>query len=127
MMKTAYYKYRPLYLVGTDGKRQPHPFTRLIFENAEIFYSTPKDFNDPFDCNLRLHTNGSTDAEWESYFNKLVTLDPSQEAVLQRAKSEKWWETKPEIKANLGLSQHRIHYEESSVFCLSKKANFLLR
>ena len=124
-MKTAYYKYRPLHLFETSGSRQPHPFTKSIFEKAEIFYSAPKDFNDPFDCNLRLHTDGSTDAQWEAYFDKLIpsALNASEIATIQQAKAGKWWVTKPEIKANLGLEQHRIHYEESSVFCLSKKAN----
>jgi|GEM_PF-2568870 len=124
-MKTAYYKYRPLHIIGTNGSRQPHPFTKSIFEKAEIFYSAPKHFNDPFDCNLRLHTNGSTDAHWEAYFDKLIplALDASEAASIQRAKFEKWWNTKAGIKANLGLDQHRTHFEESSVFCLSKKGN----
>ena len=76
-MKPAYYKYRPLYQISANGKPEPHPFTRSIFEKAEIYYSAPKDFNDPFDCNLRLHTNGSTNAQWEAYFDKLIAQEPS--------------------------------------------------
>ncbi|ACD91483.1 hypothetical protein Clim_2463 [Chlorobium limicola DSM 245] len=122
-MKTLYYKYRPLYQLRPDGTREQHPFTQSIFTKGEIYYSAPKDFNDPFDCNLRIHTDGSTDADWEAYFDKLVVQDPSKKDYILQAKAEQWWNTKPEITADFGLNQHRIHYAESSVFCFSKKSN----
>lgn len=112
-MKKTYYKYRSL----------QSPFTKSIFEKAEIFYAAPKDFNDPFDCNLRVHTNGSTDQDWEEYFDKLIALDPSATAALQQAKREKWWNTQPGFKDSLGKAQHQKHYEQSSVFCFAKKGN----
>ena len=71
-MKNLYYKYRHLYHIGAKGSSEPHPFTQSIFENAEIYYAKPKDFNDPFDCNLKLHVKGSSDEDWEGYFNKLA-------------------------------------------------------
>jgi hypothetical protein len=49
-MKNAYYKYRPLYQIGTNGHQEAHPFTKSIFQKAELWYSAPTDFNDPFDC-----------------------------------------------------------------------------
>ena len=121
--KERYFKYRPLYQIGVGGGREPHPFTLSIFQRAELFYAAPKDFNDPFDCILRLHANGCTDAEWEAYFDRLIAPNPSNKPVLERAKTGRCWKTKPELKARLGLEQHRNHYEESSVLCLSKKAN----
>lgn len=112
-MKNTYYKYRSL----------QSPFTKSIFEKAEIYYAAPKDFNDPFDCNLRIHTNGSTDQDWETYFDKLMVQDPSAIQFLQQARREKWWNTKPGFKESLGREQHKKHYEKSSVFCFSKKNN----
>ncbi len=121
--KKQYYKYRPLYQVGAGGVREPHPFTMSLFKRAEIFFAAPKDFNDPFDCNLRLHANGCTDAEWVAYFDSLIAQYPANKPVLEQAKAGKYWITKPEIKESLGLNQHRNHNENSSVFCLSKNAN----
>ena len=122
-MRTSYYKYRPLHQIGTSGALEPHPFTRSLFEKAEIYYSAPKDFNDPFDCNLRIHTNGSTDEEWEIYLDRLIAMTPAKADVLRHVKSEKWWNTKPEIKADLGREQQYENYNNSSVFCLAKKGN----
>ena len=64
-MKRKYYKYRSLYQATATG-REVNPFTRAIFEKAEVYYATPQACNDPFDCNLRLHVKDSTDQEWES-------------------------------------------------------------
>jgi hypothetical protein len=50
-----YFKYRSL----TD------PHTEDIFEKRELWYSAPKDFNDPFDCNLPLNCDGLSDKEIE--------------------------------------------------------------
>ncbi len=49
----SYFKYRSL----SDD------YTEAIFEKRELWYSAPKDFNDPFDCNLQLNDDGSSDSE----------------------------------------------------------------
>lgn len=49
----SYFKYRSL--------RDPR--TKEIFEKRELWYSAPKDFNDPFDCNLQMNSDGSSDSE----------------------------------------------------------------
>jgi hypothetical protein len=45
-----YFKYRSL----------TAPYTKEIFEKRELWYSAPKDFNDPFDCNLPLNCDDSS-------------------------------------------------------------------
>lgn len=122
-MKTAYYKYRPLYHIGAKGILEPHPFTQSIFEKAEIYYSAPKNFNDPFDCHLKLHVDDSTDAEWERYYDLLGIQYPDQRAIIEAIKSNKRWRTDPRLAEGIGKDKQREIYEESSVFCLSKKCN----
>ena len=119
--KNAYYKYRPLYQWGSVG-REPHPFTRSLIKDAEIFYSAPKDFNDPFDCNLRIHVNDSTDADWERYCDQLSAENPSRKAQMDEGKARKLWRTVPELSQDVGQENLRIN-QLSSVFCLSKKRN----
>jgi len=51
----SYFKYRSL----------SDPHTETIFKKKELWYAAPQDFNDPFDCNLQLNCDGSTDKEIE--------------------------------------------------------------
>lgn len=122
-MKKTYYKYRPLYQIGSKGVREPHQFTRSIFEKAEIRYSAPKDFNDPFDCNLRLHVADSTDAEWEEYIDILSQQYPDRAATLSETKAKKLWRSNSCLADAIGEPSLKMNYEESSVLCLSKKGN----
>jgi hypothetical protein len=117
IMPKKYYKYRALY--QNDGK--PNPFTRSIFENAEIYYSSPQHINDPFDCNLRLHAEGSSDQEWESYFKKLIQDCPTKAVEINKAIKQKLWLKDPQFRKRVGASTHKTIYEESSIFCLSRK------
>jgi len=54
----SYFKYRSL----SDSQIE---YTKAIFAKRELWYSAPKDFNDPFDCNLPLTCDGLTDKEIE--------------------------------------------------------------
>lgn len=120
-MKNSFYKYRPLYLYDADGNRVPHPFTQSIFDKAEIWYSAPKDFNDPFDCNLQVHVNDSTDAEWEEYCDKLIEAYPDEFSKVEVIKTRKIWRTNPKLAQSIGGATFReTHYVNSSVYCFSK-------
>jgi hypothetical protein len=118
IVNEKYYKYRPLYT--PDGKE--HPFTASIIEKAELWFSAPKDFNDPFDCNLRLHVNDSTDEEWEGYMDDMMRAYPADRRNLEIAKKQKIWRKGPDA-LKIGEKTWKENYERSSVFCLSKKAN----
>lgn len=111
-----YYKYRPL-RQGAD----PHPFTASIFEKRELWFSAPKEFNDPFDCNLRLHVNDSTDEEWISYIDLMIDQNPSMRPKLEITKNGKLWKVNPSMTAGIGEGTQELNYHKSSVFCLSKK------
>ena len=56
------YKYR-------DWKTDLHK--RLLLNN-EIYLSSPKDFNDPFDCRITENYNLFTPEEEEKYINELL-------------------------------------------------------
>ncbi len=118
--KLSYYKYRPLYADKSRGI--PNQYTRAAIEASEIYYATPKDLNDPFDCNLKLHANDSPDTEWEGYIDNLIIKYPAREAQLRQIKHDKSWLSHPELR-QVGKINSRTIYEESSVFCLSKKPN----
>ncbi len=120
-MRNKYYKYRNLYLTTAMG-REVNPYTKAIFEQAQIYYATPKDCNDPFDCNLRLHVKDSTDQEWEAYIEKLCQSYPAQEEALRQTIEKKLWRTDPSIVDSCGSTQ-KTHYEESSLFCFSRVNN----
>jgi Protein of unknown function (DUF2971) len=119
-MKKQYYKYRPLYVPTKDGKRDVHPFTESIFTKAELYFGAPAEFNDPFDCNLKLHMDDSTDAEWEAYCDDLMVANPSVGAAILPFKNNKGWNNNPAFAADIGNETQLAHYNDSSVLCLAK-------
>lgn len=118
--KRNYYKYRPLYADRSGGI--PHGFTKALIESRRLFYATPTSFNDPFDCNLRLHANDSTDDDWIRYIDALIAQYPSRRDQLTVVKTQRLWDTYPEL-GDFGLDDRRTIYEESSVLCLAKRAD----
>jgi len=113
-----YYKYRPL----RQGVA-PHPFTASIFEKRELWYAAPKDFNDPYDCNLKLHARDSTDKEWMQYIDARIIEYPPDSKSLKKIKKDKTWKTKPELGEFFGNNTLALNREKSSMLCLSKKPN----
>ena len=129
-MKNKYYKYRPLYIQKDDGSKRTAPNTESIFTKAEIYYSAPVDCNDPFDCNLKIHVNDSTDVEWAKYIDDMITkyttLNPNSVAALRKVKAGKLWKTNQGIAmlaGDIGKNTNILNYYESSLFCLAKKGN----
>jgi hypothetical protein len=115
---TQYYKYRPLYTGAPDktGKREIHPHTKSILKDARVYFSAPCNFNDPFDCNLKLHVQDSTDAEWEAYLRPWANQDPNiHNALVNQA-----WKTNPALFQNAGGPTLKTNYVESSVLCFAK-------
>jgi hypothetical protein len=122
-MKVPYYKYRALYTQDDKGNKVIHPFTESIFTRGEIYYGAPVDFNDPFDCNLKINVDNSTDAEWEGYIDDLLAEHPGLSGELILIKSGQLWKTNPALSNDIGKEQHQNHYIDSSVYCLARKAN----
>jgi hypothetical protein len=120
MRKRKFYKYRTLYAAGST---KVHRFTKSIFKKAELFYARPSSFNDPFDCNLRMHVEDSTDADWEAYLDAMALRSPSRAPRLMAMKAAKEWRTNPAIGAGIGANTLKDHYDLSSVLCLARKGN----
>jgi len=41
-------------------------------KNNEFYFSSPKEFNDPFDCKSKFTFRDCTDADWKVFFNRLL-------------------------------------------------------
>ncbi len=120
------YKYRPLYLTGESELRQPHPHTASIFTKSQIYFAAPSSFNDPYDCNLKLHFEGSSDKDWHDYLDFVLAENPTDHALIarvQKAKRKKAWSLFYDDLNRAMQASHYNHYHESSVFCLSLKPN----
>jgi len=121
--KRNYYKYRPLY--SNRLRRVPHELTQSLIESRRLFYAAPNSFNDPFDCNLQLHANDSTDDDWIDYIDALIAQYPIRRAQLIVVKDQRLWNTHPEL-GDFGLGTRRTIYEESSVLCLAGRPDSIL-
>jgi hypothetical protein len=123
-----YFKYRPLYQIGEKGQKEVHPFTKALFSDASLWYASPSEFNDPFDCNLRIHVSDSTDKEWMHYLNEQIREHPLSEFPVEHkslkiAKKNKQWKIDRSYCENVGDPTLKLNRERSSVLCLSSKGN----
>lgn len=116
--KNKYYKYRSIY--SDRSRREPHKFTQSIIQSRSLFYATPSSFNDPFDCNLKLHVNDSTDEEWIGYLDDMIAINPKDGSKLSEVKNRRLWVSDPRLR-DIGRDANRKHYEDSSVLCLSRR------
>lgn len=58
------YKYRPF-----NERNAEH--IRRVFSDSELYFSSPSQFNDPFDCQVELSLEGTKD-EWIKYFTRIL-------------------------------------------------------
>jgi hypothetical protein len=116
------FKYRPL--LTSDG--EVDQWTESIFRARELWFAAPKDFNDPFDCNLLLNAEG-TDDEKVAYL--LSVSDQGEIPELEhflKYSGRKPWEGDPSFFERPAASERKKIYEESSVFCWSAIGNNVL-
>ncbi|MBL0883576.1 MAG: DUF2971 domain-containing protein [Chitinophagaceae bacterium] len=103
------YKYRPL-----------NENTDKIFTESSLWFSSPLDFNDPFDCQHELDTN-NTEEEIIEYLKAQDGVP--QETIILAAKNmmsdPKRWE-----ELNKDIIQKKIN--ETGILCLSKKNDDIL-
>jgi len=75
------YKYRSLSDVNKERVER-------IFTHNELYFPSPIQFNDPFDCRIDLSFEG-TDDEWNAYIDRLIAnhrqeLSPSKKLLLKK-------------------------------------------
>lgn len=89
-----------------------------------LWFSAPKEFNDPFDCNLPLQIDSATDEDWILFLRSRIEAEPEKEDFLKQCITEQVWKTKPEYLASVKQilkDTHREIYTNSSIFCFSGK------
>lgn len=68
-----------------------NPFNKKVIEANELFFSSPRNFNDPFDCKIEKRYDLLSDYELEEYFKNLAKLQSDTYNLnwdLQKIKSE---------------------------------------
>jgi hypothetical protein len=117
------YKYRDLSGSNRDYIRQ------TIVEN-KVWFSSPEDFNDPFDCKVHASFSGSRKA-WERHMRELqkkyrprLNRQQRQAEVARIFKVEKRHKN-PAVFANV-ISEVQQAYNEWGVFCLSERNDDIL-
>lgn len=103
-----------------DGS--PNKYTKAIFDQAALWFDKPSNFNDPFDCNLKLWTSKTPEhivnqaraealKNWSGFPHEIVN------SVVDTVVAN------PAI-ANRTFEQHREYiYEKSSVFCWATRGD----
>jgi hypothetical protein len=81
---TRLYKYRSL---RTPDERV---FVQKTFTHEEVYFASPADFNDPFDCRVCASFDGS-DADWLDYYCRLAHKHLPNLTVEQRETEARRW------------------------------------
>ena len=96
-----------------------------IFTHSELYFPSPRDFNDPFDSKIQLILDGSEE-EWERYLRDLYKKfrpdwnRKQRLAEVRMIMREKRYKRLPEGVAN-------SHLDKMGVFCMSEvKDNILM-
>lgn len=106
----SFFKYRSL----SDSHIE---YTKAIFEKRELWYSAPVDFNDPFDCNLLLNCDGSSDSE---IIETLADIARRQGRDLSTDELNQAQEKVKSGQTDVLFSKFRKeYYSDSSVYCFS--------
>ncbi len=118
------YKYRSM---GPEGSAERNHVQR-IFTHHEVYFSSPADFNDPFDCQVHCSFDGS-DREWEDYFVRIQKQVGSQtpEPILRRCAKQSvasGRHSDPKTHQRM-LRDLQREANGLGVFCVSAKADSL--
>jgi Protein of unknown function (DUF2971) len=117
------YKYRDLSGPNRDRVRQ------TIVEN-KVWFSTPVDFNDPFDCKVHTHFTGSTRTwkrhfrEWQKNYRPEINRQQRRAEEARVLKVEKRHKD-PRILAS-AIEEAQQAFNNWGIFCLSERNDDLL-
>lgn len=95
-----------------------------MFMKNELFFQTPRDFNDPFDCQMQLVFNG-TKKQWRQ---RLFELINENESYLKRNQKRSKLKMLMKRRKNIDFSNKvlRSLADDIGVLCLSEKNNDIL-
>lgn len=108
------------------------PYEDILIHN-KLYFASPKDFNDPFDCSLYMKFSGSK-KKVKKHLEKVI-LQPQVENIDNEIKKSfddfvdvNWKQIDPNNPNNLDemLNNQRMFIENSGIFCLTEKYDNIL-
>jgi hypothetical protein len=101
---------------------------KRVFKNNELYFSSPKDFNDPFDCKI-MYSFDISEIELENYFKYLMAKNLPNISRSDKRKEIRIWGKKfrnPSIREEL-TREIGSHINELGMCCFSAlKDNILM-
>jgi len=125
-------RYKKLVSQMVDDGQLPEYIYRMMkinqylfdtLNNNEIWFSAPKDFNDPFDCDININIEGTKQEEIQEYFQKylLNTIPYDKRLTLENKKI-----TIPVFERLINDAAKRIINRKGIACFLSNKDNILM-
>jgi len=105
-------------------------YNRKVLEDNELFFSSPRNFNDPFDCKIEKRYDLMSDEEVDLYFENLVHLESEYnnrnwdeikiKSEIERLKKENNLKDLEKMNSD-NLFQFSQNDNFYAIFCTSKK------
>jgi hypothetical protein len=119
----------PLYKYRSLRTPQERKFVQRIFSHQELFFSSRKLFNDPFDCRAQYRVRG-TRSEFFAYCEKMLRKRAPHLTTheLHREIAPKWEVHKRNIAESEAALHEMAEYidQQLGVFCLSERPDHIL-
>jgi len=112
-----FYKYYPI-------NKENETFIKRIFTHNELYFSSPKKFNDPFDSKNPLSYDGSL-ADWEKYIrNRIDKYVPNLSAEQKESKIKEFAQ---KVQSNPDFyNSGKSYIDKMGVFCMTEKKDNIL-
>lgn len=104
-------------------------FTERIFSHSEVYFPSPKQFNDPFDCKVRVDFRSSPKEQREFLDEMLAKLHPSltkkqRQPLVKKVLREKTFFNNREIEKFTRNMQDTV--DAAGVFCMTELPDNIL-
>lgn len=91
-----------------------------FLDNAELLYSRPSDFNDPFDCKANIKVKGATRADWYNLLSDLQMLPGAMDYCIYKVMID------PDFAQSLVELSIEETKTKTGVLCLTAKNDNIL-
>ena len=120
---THLYKYRGL---GPPDSQQRR-FLQRTFSHNEVYFASPVEFNDPFDCRVHLSFDGS-DEEWLNWLRRMAERESHLSPEEKDAKARGWLSAgghkDPSCQAAI-VAQLQSDANSIGIYCVSTRRDSL--
>jgi len=112
------YKYKPI--PSADDKEEQDRFEDIILRN-KLFFAPPKNFNDPFDCQIAPNIPGDKNQIKKIYLELLKSSEEKySESLKRRSEHKNMLNKSPNPKRHIENEIKELLKEYMRVFCLSE-------